>query len=89
MLISKLTESIANALESACGLDVTPKALEAIEGCLQKYCAANPELEKDLEVWRAAYNAAILLGDFGDNEQVEIADKALADYRQKREEMGL
>ena len=36
MSVSKLANTIANALENACGLDVTPSALDAIEGCLQR-----------------------------------------------------
>ena len=52
--------------------------------------ADEAELEHDLEVWRQAYNAAIASNceseaqlDWGN-----VADKALADYRAKREEMG-
>ena len=49
--------------------------------------ALEDERERDLEVWRQAYNAAIPPGA---NEDIVkgIADCALEAYRTKREEMG-
>ena len=134
MSVSKLANTIANALENACGLDVTPSALDAIEGCLQRNGTGKAgaiseqtiELERldvkvgdivrkhevalkqaeeraakreDLEVWRQAYNAVLSgcevarMVESSDSpcsrSPSGLADQALADYRAKREEMGI
>ena len=95
MKIDNVTNVIANALEVACGLDVTPNALEAIQEALDS--CAEPAKEHDLEVWRQAYNAAITrICVRPIDDQLEhtlpvdwrnIANWALADYRAKREEI--
>ena len=64
--------------------------------------AKKAELEHDLEVWRQAYNAALsgydvaeVLSGFEHSRYIvasspkELADRALADYRAMREEMGI
>ena len=45
--------------------------------------------EHDLEVWRQAYNAAIACDSDAPVSWKTCADMALADYRAKREEMGI
>ena len=86
MKIDHITNRIANALEVACGLDVTPNALEAIQEALD--CYSVPTKEHELEVWRQAYNAAIACDSDAPVTWKACADMALADYRAKREEMG-
>ena len=97
-----LAYKIANQLNRACALEITTTAIEAIEECLGEAMrtekdlrftskmATESELERDLEVWRQAYNAAIASNceseaqfDWGN-----VANKALADYHAKREELG-
>ena len=95
MSAEKLAEKIVNQLGLACGLDCTTVAIEAVEECLGAVA------ERDLEVWRQAYVA--YLPGYAVAEQLDgpggpgwcvpdrprvVADRALADYRAKREEMG-
>lgn len=72
-------QAIAKRLEAACGLDVTPNAVEAIEEGLEAMrtekdlrLASNALVEtqkkRELEIWRQAYNAA-LTGIIADNER--------------------
>ena len=96
-----LPYKIANQLNRACALEITTTAIETIEECLGEAMhteknlrltskiAEEAELERDLEVWRQAYNAAIASNceseaqrDWGN-----VADRALADYRAQREEL--
>lgn len=86
MKIDHVTNVIANALESACGLDVTPNALEAIQEALDS--CAETHKEHELEVWRQAYNAALECSACT-FEARDCANLALGDYRAKREEMGI
>ena len=90
--------AIAKRLEFACGLDVTPNAVEAIEEGLEamrterelRLASKNlveAEKERDLEVWRQAYNASISCYGVTSAEAVELADNALEHYRAKREEL--
>ena len=95
---ASLANKIANQLNRACALEITTTAIEAIEECLGEAMrtekdlrltskmALEDERERDLEVWRQAYNAAIPPGA---NEDIVkgIADCALEAYRAKREEL--
>ena len=93
---ASLAHKIADQLNRACALEITTTAIETIEECLGEAMhteknlrltsklAEEAELERDLEVWRQAYNAA--LSCYRIAICVELADKALADYRAKREE---
>ena len=93
MSAEKLAEKIVAQLGLACGLDCTTVATGTVEECL------GADAERDLEVWRQAYIAAIprmrvnLINDQLEHtlrsDWVDVANKALADYRAKREEMGL
>ena len=100
---ASLANKIANQLNRACALEITTVAIETIEECLEEAMhteknlrltskiANRAELEHDIEIWRQAYNAAIASNceseaqfDWGN-----VANKALADYHAKREEMGI
>ena len=99
MINASLAHKIADQLNRACALEITTTAIETIEECLGETMhteknlrltskiAEEAELECDLEVWRQAYNAAIPA--YPSEIACRVADKALADYRAKREEMGI
>ena len=50
--------------------------------------AEEAELERDLEVWRQAYNAVLSCSGCTQAEARDCADQALIDYRAQREEMS-
>lgn len=97
MSATSLANRIANQLNRACALEITSTAIKTIEECLgdamhteknlrlTSKIAAEEERERDLEIWRQAYLAAI--PSSSNLMYSEIADKALADYRAKREEL--
>lgn len=96
-----LAHKIADRLNRACALKITTTAIETIEECLGETMhteknlrltskiAKRAELEHDLEIWRQAYNAAIASNCESEAQRDcgNVADRALADYRAKREEL--